>query len=411
MQTHILESTRHEMKYMVAQGHRKKDMPKVVNQQSQKDDKKDIEAALEKLHSLMATYEGWDFDVVEATLDDFKDKRYVRVRCSGRRPDFLTRAEFRKTTIIAKKQARDLFVRLCYIFDAIAEIYQKKKEKHRITSKIPFILVEDEIAIKQQIRWSVKDATLVGLDGYKIDDHECIATCMIKVGEGQKGYDTLFDAFQNCVVGGQWDAISSLWNEKLWPRICMVIGHASDGDSRRSKLMLFNYMDTPGSRFDIPWKGWPLSAKMVDNGIIGLHDQDFVHNGKKLVDVLNKVKRQFVIRDVWITLNHVLILNDAFFIDKHMLREEDIRQDDCQNCTGAQKICSRQVQWCLEELADNGKARKEQSMLGTKYYLEVVGEYTDIFLSQHLNLVEKVHLAGIIFLSNLEVLDFATPPL
>ncbi|MCO5564819.1 hypothetical protein L7F22_018487 [Adiantum nelumboides] len=286
--THILESTRHEMKYMVARGLRKEDMPKVVNQ-PQKDDRKDIEVALEKLRSLMATNEGWDFEVVEATLHDFKDKR-----------------------------------------------------------------------------WNVNDDTLVGFDGYKTDDHECMTTCMIKVGEGQKSYDTIVDAFQNCVVGGQWDAISSLWNEKLWPRI--------------------------GSKLGIPWKGWPLSAKMVDNGVIGLHDQDFEHNGKKLVNVLDKPERQLAIGDVWITLNRVLIVYDAFSIDKHMLRKGDIRRDDCQNWVGAQKICSRQVQCCLGELANNGNARKEQSMLETKAYLEVVGDYIDIFLSQHLNLVERVHL-------------------
>ncbi|MCO5573933.1 hypothetical protein L7F22_027711 [Adiantum nelumboides] len=277
------------------------------------------------------------------------------------------------------------------IFDAIAEIYQKEKEKHRITSKIPFILVEDETAIKKRIRWNAKDDTLVGFDGYKTDDHECMTTCMIKVGEGQEGYDKIVDAFQNCVVGGQWDAISSLWNEKLWPRIGMIIGHASDGDSRLRRLMLFDYMDTSGSRFGIPWKGWPLSAKMVDNGVIGLHDQDFIHNGKKLVNVLDKSKRQLAIGDVWITLNHVLIVYDAFSVDKHMLKEGDIRQDDRQNWARAQRICSKQVQWCLGE---NGKARKERSMLGTKAYLEVAGDYINIFLSQHLNLVERVHLAG-----------------
>ncbi|MCO5598098.1 hypothetical protein L7F22_052189 [Adiantum nelumboides] len=80
MRTHILESTKHEMKYMVDQSLKREDMPKVVNW-PQKDDKKGIEAALEKLHSLMATNEGWYFEVVEATIHDFKDKRCVRVRC------------------------------------------------------------------------------------------------------------------------------------------------------------------------------------------------------------------------------------------------------------------------------------------------------------------------------------------
>lgn len=39
-----------------------------------------------------------------------------------------------------------------YIFDALAEIYRQEKEKHGITVNIPFILVEDETAIKKRIR-------------------------------------------------------------------------------------------------------------------------------------------------------------------------------------------------------------------------------------------------------------------
>lgn len=38
MRTHILQSTKHELKYMLAHGLKKEDMPKAVNQ-SQKDDK------------------------------------------------------------------------------------------------------------------------------------------------------------------------------------------------------------------------------------------------------------------------------------------------------------------------------------------------------------------------------------
>lgn len=56
-----------------------------------------------------------------------------------------------------------------------------------------------------------------------------------------------------------------------------------------------------------------------------MHDQDFVHNGKKLVNVLDKPKRQLTLGDVWVTLNHVIIVYDSFSIDKHMLREGDIR--------------------------------------------------------------------------------------
>ena len=78
-----------------------------------------------------------------------------------------------------------------------------------------------------------------------------------------------------------------------------------------------------------------------------MHDQDFVHNGEKLVNILDKTNHQLAIGDVWITLNHVIIVYDSLSIDKHMLREGDIRWDDHQNWDVAQRICSKQVQWWL----------------------------------------------------------------
>ena len=48
------------MKYMLACGLRRDDTPKVVNQ-PQRDDKAEIEAALEKLQTLMTTNEGMIF--------------------------------------------------------------------------------------------------------------------------------------------------------------------------------------------------------------------------------------------------------------------------------------------------------------------------------------------------------------
>ncbi|MCO5606824.1 hypothetical protein L7F22_061015 [Adiantum nelumboides] len=89
-----------------------------------------------------------------------------------------------------------------YIFDAIGELYQKEKEKHGIQSQIPFILVEDETAIKKRIRWNPKDDTLVGFDGYKMENHERGTSSLIKVGAGKIGYDMIVKEFENHVIGG-----------------------------------------------------------------------------------------------------------------------------------------------------------------------------------------------------------------
>lgn len=57
MRTHILESTRHAKNYMAFRGLRKEAIQCVVADQEQ-DDRKEIEASIEKLHSYMETNEG-----------------------------------------------------------------------------------------------------------------------------------------------------------------------------------------------------------------------------------------------------------------------------------------------------------------------------------------------------------------
>ena len=46
--------------------------------------------------------------------------------------------------------------------------------------------------------------------------------------------------------------------------------------------MLEDFMSSGGNRFRVPWDGWYFSVHILDNNdIYGLHDQNFVHNGKK----------------------------------------------------------------------------------------------------------------------------------
>ena len=39
-----------------------------------------------------------------------------------------------------------------YIFQNIAKIYENEKKRHKITSQVPFIIVEDETVIKSCIK-------------------------------------------------------------------------------------------------------------------------------------------------------------------------------------------------------------------------------------------------------------------
>ncbi|KAI5078351.1 hypothetical protein GOP47_0006022 [Adiantum capillus-veneris] len=79
MITHILESKRHEKNYIAFRGLGKDLMHRVLVDEEQ-DHRKEIEASIETLRSLMETNEGWDFEVIAVTSHDFKDKSFVSMR-------------------------------------------------------------------------------------------------------------------------------------------------------------------------------------------------------------------------------------------------------------------------------------------------------------------------------------------
>ena len=52
--------------------------------------------------------------------------------------------------------------------------------------------------------------------------------------------------------------------------------------------MLEDYRKQEGVRLNVNWEGWLLSAGIDSNGdAYGLHDQDYIHNGKKLINPLD----------------------------------------------------------------------------------------------------------------------------
>ncbi|MCO5555170.1 hypothetical protein L7F22_008713 [Adiantum nelumboides] len=266
-----------------------------------------------------------------------------------------------------------------YIFDVVGKILSNAKSKHGIASRIPIIIVEDETTIKRRIRWNAKDDTLIGFCGSKGENHQCCSNDIITIGEGSQGYEKIINAFQNHEIGNyarllivnrvheslprlalvvhctcnhfdsifiraQWSHIERLWNSSLEDTIGPIIGHAIDGDSRRHKLMVEDYMAKSDQQFFIDWCGWKLKSRLIDDDVYGLHDQDFVHNGKKPISPLDSPTRQLAIGRVWITLNHVSMVYSSFPIDEHKLRDGDIQRNDRQNWGAAQRIASRQVQ-------------------------------------------------------------------
>ena len=94
--------------------------------------------------------------------------------------------------------------------------------------------------------------------------------------------------FDTEFVYRQWQEIERLFEGELEATLGPLIGHSSDGDSRRRKIMLQLMRSREGLRFQpIPQDlGFVLSCRKEIKGesyvIRDLGDQDYIHNHKKL---------------------------------------------------------------------------------------------------------------------------------
>ena len=85
----------------------------------------------------------------------------------------------------------------------------------------------------------------------------------------------------------QRDAVDALWASDCKAKVGPIVGHTSDGDSRRRQLMLHDYRNEAGNRLSVGWEGWFLTASLnAEGNAFGLHNQDYIHNGKKLTNPL-----------------------------------------------------------------------------------------------------------------------------
>jgi hypothetical protein len=103
------------------------------------------------------------------------------------------------------------------------------------------------------------------------------------------------NAFKAEHVRHQWRRIAALWNRSggLAEILGPLVGHASDGDARREKLMLQDMLGGgPGGRFSIPWEGLTMAGAVGPDGTVsGVHSQDTIHNAKKMLNPLDQTSR------------------------------------------------------------------------------------------------------------------------
>ena len=65
-----------------------------------------------------------------------------------------------------------------------------------------------------------------------------------------------YNKFHANFVHQQWEKIEYLWKKHVEPFLGPIIGHSSNGDSRRRMLMLKDYYSMTRMRYQIPWEGW-----------------------------------------------------------------------------------------------------------------------------------------------------------
>jgi hypothetical protein len=172
-----------------------------------------------------------------------------------------------------------------------------------------------------------------------------------------------------------------------------IIGHASIGDSRKRQLMLSSYTCADGQRYGISWPGWVMSGTVIASGQVqGLHDQDFIHNGKKLINPLDSPVRVLQLGGDICCLEHLGMVYNKFSYDEHGQRLEDIQRTDKQNWASAQRICQQKVRNCLRQLRISSGHHGERT-LGSETYLGICANYVDIFISAKLLLYRRVVLA------------------
>jgi hypothetical protein len=92
-------------------------------------------------------------------------------------------------------------------------------------------------------------------------------------------------------------------------------------------------------------------------------------------------------------LEHIGLVYNRFTFDEHGLKLEDVKRQDRQNWASAQRICQEKTRECLRKLRLTSDVHQERT-LGTEIYLQICGDYIDMFLSVRLDLQSRVVLAA-----------------
>ena len=209
-------------------------------------------------------------------------------------------------------------------------------------------------------------------------------------------FQHVIDSLIKMLTIDQWTSVEEIFQRKMCDRIGPLVGHSSDDNSRRRKLMVQKMLKTGGDRYDPIGKenSFVFTAKKIfkeDGGwmISDVGDQDWIHNGKKYIcHTLGDGKL--------VLMNHVKLLVDKVSVFKHRLTKEHVRRGR-DNWKIAQQLAFKCVQESFNDLiSGNIENCPPDSTCGTKIYLNVIWHYIEIFASPVMPLKGRIFFAGLV---------------
>ena len=314
----------------------------------------------------------------------------------------------------------------------VASIYRDIMSSKNITGPILVETAEDETVIISQVMWDSSSDECWGWCGRSGAGHECDHIFTYIVGDGPDAYERLQEAFRENKIAGlarvvmlnplhkelpalvillqatcntfthvmvreQWQEIARSYNQYLFDILGPLIGHASDGDSRRRKLHLQDALAQDGDRYRIDTDNFMMSGKLtVVNGqktLSDLSDQDFVHCGKKLINHLKHPSRVLSIGGNVAHMHHLQLVLDRFGRLEHGLQQSDVDRQDRMDWNSAQRLMFPQVRDCLDKI-NRGDGVEKENVLGTLLYLRNCWRFTEIYLSLVASLSERIMYAS-----------------
>ena len=142
---------------------------------------------------------------------------------------------------------------------------------------------------------------------------------------------------------------------EVFDGVLSVIGHGSDGDSRRFRLQQLGMNSEAGIRFGCLAPCFHLTCMQVSGGYRHLHSQDPLHNAKKLQSPADVTSRNLYVGNelaTWAMLDQVWRCHNP---QDHGLRREDVTRSDRQSVRTVTVTTAKKARECLRKMREEPK--------------------------------------------------------